>query len=243
MKWRFIYRGLKAKYRDQRLEISTLVKNLKIDDVAIDIGANKGSYLWALSKAVPRGKVVAFEPQNLLVHYLEEVCPLAGLMNVEIHRLGVSDASTSMTLAIPGGGDTSPGASFEIAVKNRELYKSEEVQTITLDEFFKDEKSHIGAIKIDVEGHEISVLSGAKKIIFKHHPCIVCESEQRHMTGKTVNDLFDLMRSLDYRGSFVYQGKVLSVTQFVPAIHQSERGDRFWDSPNYCNNFIFQPNN
>ena len=72
MKWRFIYRGLRARFRDQNLEITALINHLKEDDVAIDVGANKGSYLWALSKAVPRGKVIAFEPQQKLCDYLRK---------------------------------------------------------------------------------------------------------------------------------------------------------------------------
>jgi FkbM family methyltransferase len=240
MKWRFIYRGLKARYRDQRLEISTLIKHLEPEDTAIDIGANKGSYLWALSKAVSKGKVLAFEPQSKLSDYLKAACTLAGLHNVEVHALGVSDTASIKTLAIPGGQETSPGASFELAVKNREICKTEEVKTITLDEFFANEKTHIGAIKIDVEGHEIAALSGAKKIIAKHQPIIVCESEQRHMTGQTVNDLFQLMKTMGYFGTFAYRGQILSTEDFVPSVHQSEVGERFWDSVDYCNNFIFQ---
>ena len=243
MKWRFIYRGLRARFRDQNLEITALINHLKEDDVAIDVGANKGSYLWALSKAVPKGKVIAFEPQKKLCDYLRKVCPLAGLHNVEVHAMGVSDASSILTLAIPGGADTSPGASFEHAVKTREVCQTIEVQTVTLDEFFKDEASRIGAIKIDVEGHELAVLMGAKKLITQHQPVIVCESERRHMTGKNVSHVFETMAELNYNGYFRYQGKNLSVTEFNSAIHQSETGERFWDSPDYCNNFIFKPKN
>ena len=157
--------------------------------------------------------------------------------------MGVSDASSILTLAIPGGADTSPGASFEHAVKTREVCQTVEVQTVTLDEFFKDEVSRIGAIKIDVEGHELAVLMGAKKLIAQHQPVIVCESERRHMTGKNVSHVFETMVELNYNGYFRYQGKNLSVTEFNSAIHQSETGERFWDSPDYCNNFIFKPKN
>ena len=84
MKWRFIYRGLKARYRDQRLELRALTQTLRSTDIAIDVGANKGSYLWSLSKAVPRGRVVAFEPQPLLADYLRQACQRAGLTNVQV---------------------------------------------------------------------------------------------------------------------------------------------------------------
>ena len=45
-------------------------------DVAVDVGANKGSYLRWLSRAAGPGKVVAFEPQPQLAAYLERACRL-----------------------------------------------------------------------------------------------------------------------------------------------------------------------
>jgi hypothetical protein len=39
---------------------------------------------------------------------------------------------------------------------------------------------------------------------------------------------------------FIYRGQILSTEDFVPSVHQSEVGERFWDSADYCNNFIFQ---
>ena len=50
---RFLYRGLKAQYRDQKIEIQLLTKHLKPNQTVLDIGANKGSYLPSLSRAVP----------------------------------------------------------------------------------------------------------------------------------------------------------------------------------------------
>ena len=241
MKWRFIYRGMKARYRDQKLELQALIHALKPDDIAVDVGANKGSYLWSLSRAVPQGKVIAFEPQPLLVQYLNKACEVSGLRNVEIIGKGVSDQQTVLTLAVPGGGITSPGASFEEAVKQREEFQSYEVETITLDQYFHHSSLHIGAIKIDVEGHELAVIRGAREILVTHRPVVVCESEQRHMSQGSVKDLFNLMNELGYEGQFVDDGYLRPVSEFVPAIHQSEIGDRYWDQPHYCNNFIFKP--
>lgn len=241
MKWRFIYRGMKARFRDQKVEIKSLVKALQPVDIAIDVGCNKGSYLWALSRAVPQGQVVAFEPQPLLVDYLEKACDVSGLRNVRIVGMGVSDRQTTLTLAVPGGDATSPGASFEDAVKQREKFQAYEVQTVTLDQYFQDCHSHIGAVKIDVEGHELAVIRGARELLLSHRPVVVCESEQRHMSKGCVNDLFDLMIELRYEGYFVDDGQLKPISEFVPSIHQSEIGERFWDQPHYCNNFIFIP--
>ena len=240
MKWRFIYRGLKARYRDQRLELLAMTKALRPDDIAVDVGANKGSYLWALSRAVPRGQVVAFEPQPLLSAYLIRACRSANLNNVQIEPVGVSSREQMLTLAIPGGSSTSPGASFEAAVRDRETCKTLEIQTVTLDRYFERTVRRIGAIKIDVEGHELAVLEGARQLLKAHCPVVVCESERRHMSTGGVADVFHFLADLGYQGQFVSGVALQDVSAFDADVHQSEVGNRYWDSPNYCNNFIFK---
>lgn len=240
--FRFVYRGLRAQYRDQKYEIRSMLSALKADDTALDVGCNKGSYLWALSHAVPRGRVIAFEPQPVLVDYLNQACARSGLRNVTIEGAGVSSTSGALRLAVPGGGASSPGASFEAAVAARETCRFIDVPTYALDSYFLDRPvQRIGAIKIDVEGHEMSVLAGAQAILERHRPVVVCECEQRHMSSGSVSDLFKLFRDLRYSGYFAQHGAATPVEQFAPAVHQKQIGERFWDAKDYFNNFVFFP--
>ena len=73
MSIRFKYRCLKARYKDQKHELNELIKYLKNDDLFIDVGANKGSYLLTSCNIVNEGMVYAFEPQPNLFHYLQIV--------------------------------------------------------------------------------------------------------------------------------------------------------------------------
>lgn len=241
MPLRLIARGLKAKYKHEVQEIKALVGRLQKNDIAIDVGANKGGYLWSLSRAVPLGKVFAFEPQPIFFYYLKKVCPKAGLNNVQIEPFGLSDRAGVFTLAIPGSDPTSPAASFEDAVKTREPHQSYEVQVTTLDSYFENIAGHVGAIKIDVEGHELAVLRGGLNLLKKHKPVIVCESENRHITHGTVVDVLKFITDLGYEGWFIRQDRLLPLSEFDPLIHQSQLGDHYWESPSYCNNFIFKP--
>lgn len=241
MDWKFAFRGLKAKYKSQRTEIYALIRDLHRDQIAIDAGANKGSYLWALSKAVPNGKVVAFEPQPLLAEYLKLACARSGLGNVVVEAAGCSDVSGTLPLAIPGRETSSPGASFEQAVSARESCRFVSVPVIILDDYFATETRKIGALKIDVEGHELSVLKGARELIRHHKPTIVCESEQRHMTNGSISDVIDFVRSLGYNAYFCEGKKLSPASQFNPSVHQRQSGERFWDAPDYFNNFVFCP--
>jgi FkbM family methyltransferase len=177
----------------------------------------------------------------LLADYLRHACQQAGLTNVQVEQLGVSNKEQRLELAVPGAEATSPGASFEAAVRDRETCKTIEVDVVTLDRYFEHAKSRIGVLKIDVEGHELAVLQGARKVLTMHRPMVVCESERRHMSSGSVADVFAFFSGLGYDGVFARRGELHPVAMFDPEIHQSETGDRFWDSPTYCNNFIFRP--
>ncbi len=241
MQFRFLWRGLKAYYRDQRCELRSLRQGLNPTDIAVDVGANKGSYLWALSRAVPQGRVIAFEPQPKLVEYLRTAVVSNGLKNIQIEPVGVSSQPGKLVLAIPGNKVGSPGASFEPHIRNQPNAGAVEVTVTTLDEYFANEQLRIGAIKIDVEGHELSVLRGAHETIRRHAPAIVVECEGRSVTGGDVHVLFEELTQLNYRGEFIHRQRLKPLAQFDVAVHQPRQGKRYWDHPDYCNNFVFRP--
>lgn len=240
MKLKYLWRALKARFRDQKCEINALVCALKPDDIAIDVGCNKGSYLYWLSRAVPNGTVYAFEPQPILSDYLNRVCDSINMRNVSIESSGVSNERGKLTLYIPGNSD-SPAASFEQIVTKTEKCRAVDVPVVTLDEYFEKIYGSIGAIKIDVEGHEFAVLKGAKGILAKYKPVVVLECEARHLTNTTVQDIIRYVEGFGYDGLFVKRGNLHPVSEFTPDIHQRKVGERYWDSKDYCNNFVFLP--
>ena len=239
MKLKFLWRAIKCRFRDQSCEIDALINALLPGDVAVDVGCNKGSYLYWLSRSVPRGRVFAFEPQPLLADYLKRVTRALRMDNVCVEGSGVSDKPGRLTLYIPGESD-SPAASFEEVITRSEKCRVVEVPVTTLDEYFEGVEGRIGAIKIDVEGHELAVLRGAKGILSRHKPVVVLECETRHLTGATVLDVVAYLEQIGYDCSFVQRGRVRPVAEFDPAVHQKCEGERFWDAKDYCNNFIFR---
>jgi FkbM family methyltransferase len=238
MKLRFLYRAYKARYRDQKQEIAALLQVVKPGDTVLDIGANKGSYLWWLSRVAGFGRVVAFEPQKQLADYLKAACRVCGLNNVLIEQMAVSECSGETFLNIPGE-TSSPEASIEPVITNHEKCRREKVTMVSLDEYFADEKSRISAIKMDVEGHELSVFRGATQVLQKHSPLLVFESENRHQRGGgAVTDVLAYLTAIGYNGFFIKENQLLSLEKFDPVKHQRQEGPRYWDSKDYCNNFI-----
>jgi FkbM family methyltransferase len=241
MRLRFLYRNLKARFRDQRQEIRAILQAAAPGDTVVDVGANKGSYLWWMSRAVRHGRVVAFEPQARLADYLRTVVRACRLHNVTVEDKAVSDRSGRMVLHVPGESD-SPGASLEQRVAQREPCRPVEVELVTLDEYFAGARSgRIAALKVDVEGHEFAVFRGAQRTIAEHRPLLVFESENRHLSEGTVADVLHYVTGLGYTGSVVCRNTLLPLAEFDPADHQRQEDGRFWDRRDYCNNFILWP--
>ena len=237
---RFLYRGLRARWRDERAEIAALIGAIRPGDVAVDVGANKGSFLPSLSRAAGPGTVVAFEPQPVLAKYLLRACRAARLTNVVVEASGVSDGAGTRTLHVPGAGAASPGASFEPAVAGLSPGRGVAVPVVTLDEYFRSETRRIAALKIDVEGHELAVLRGARRVLDRHAPLVVVECEVRHVGEEGVRAVLRFFAERGYRGQFVRRGRLVAAEEFDPAVHQKAAGGRFWDSKDYCNNFVLR---
>lgn len=208
-------------------------------DVVLDLGAHKGSYLYWLQRAVgPAGRVIGFEPQPVLSGYLQDVKDTFRWRHVEIRNEGVSEQPGNLTLVFPeGSGAISPGASFERASGSggREV----QVPVTTLDREFPAGTQAPSFIKCDVEGHELAVFRGGRSLFERARPALLFECEQRHLSGHRVVDVFRHLEAMGYRGEFFGPDGLRPVGEFQPDVHQSQAGDRFWDRPGYCNNFLF----
>jgi len=233
---RFIYRALRARFRDQTAELKAIRAHVRPGDTVCDVGANKGSYLFWLSRWCPGGLVVAFEPQPLLLDYLTTVRDSLKLGNVRIEPRAAFSSSGTMDLFVPF--DRAPGASLNRRILEGDDCKTIAVKTVALDDYFAPGQK-IALLKIDVEGAELDVLKGAERILRESAPLLVFECENRHLEKGTVNDVFSYIFALGYSGSFICGRRLLPIAQFDAAKHQRQDDTEFWKSPGYCNNFVF----
>jgi FkbM family methyltransferase len=132
-------------------------KTVKEGDIVFDIGAHVGFYtLLAAVLVGHRGRVFAFEPlaRNLL--YLREHLRLNRITNVTVFEAAVSDF-TGTAFFNEGKGSSRGRISAKGKLK---------VKTVSLDELVSQGEVPLPQhIKIDVEGSEMLVLSGAKSIL------------------------------------------------------------------------------
>lgn len=146
-----------------------IARLLRPGDLALDVGANVG-YITALMgrRAGPDGRVVAFEPHPDLFRLLQENVRRADpspSATVELHNAAVGEATGQATLVIPPEFETNDGlASLSATPRDGDVVIS--VDVMTLDDLLGDRS--VGVLKIDVEGHELSVLKGAARLIESH---------------------------------------------------------------------------
>jgi hypothetical protein len=114
------------------------------------------------------------------------------------------------------------------------------VDVTTLDEFFTSDRKPPHFLKIDVEGHELSVLEGGRRTLEMHHPKILVECEARHRGDGDVRPVFNLLESLGYTGSFLCHGSRRPLAEFDPAVHQRLNSNTYQLPAGYANNFAFE---
>lgn len=240
MKFRFLYRAYKARYRDQRFEINSVLSTLRPGDVAVDVGAHKGSYLHWMRKAVgPEGKVIAFEPQPKLAAYLHAITNAMRWTNVAIHEVALSDSTGTATLHVPGARPSSPSASLNRAALGESPGQQYECRLETLDRQLAG-AGRVVLLKVDVEGHELQVFRGSAEMLTRDHPVILFECETRHLHGHGMRDVFRFLESLGYKGQYFSPQGTLPLDTFDPSIHQKRGVNKYWEADGYCNNFLFK---
>ncbi len=146
-----------------------LKMSVKHSMVVIDVGANIGYHTLIAGKLVgKKGKVYAFEPQPYSYELLTKNIALNNLANIMPLQKAVSREAGKSKLFYTSA--HLGASSFSDANIPDKISKCIEVDTVSLDEFFKKEirETKIHFMKIDTQGAEGLVLDGAKEIL-KHH--------------------------------------------------------------------------
>lgn len=160
-----------------------MLKFLINGGTAVDIGANKGLYSYMLAQSADH--VICFEPNPALAAKLR----LAAPDNCTIQQNAVSDKNEQCVLTIPRSkeGHYAPNtATLEALEGNDSLTFT--VESVRLDDLNLQD---IRFIKIDVEGHEPSVLKGARTLIASQRPTVLLEiNDAQADSAKWIFDYF-----------------------------------------------------
>ena len=212
-------------------ELGTLEHLVRKGDLVIDVGGNRGIYAYKLWKLGARVEV--FEPNPICFRLLEAWA--ADKPDVNVHTVAVSSHSGLANLHIPideSGVEHDASASIENTGFEHSRDQSVSLQTLDSYEF-----EGVRFIKIDVEGHEYSVIEGAASLLASSRPALLVEIEQRH-NGRQINEVFEKILSFDYQGFFMMAGKLTDLKKFD--ISRDQSMECFGGSKKeYINNFLF----
>lgn len=137
--------------------------------VCLDIGANIGYFTLIMARLVgEEGKVFAFEPEPHNFDLLVKNIAINGYHNITPIQKAISNKNGRAELFLDR---VNPGShSLVRPEQNTHTFGGDviEVETQTLDSFFRDYNGKIDFVKMDVEGAELTVLEGMGNITNKN---------------------------------------------------------------------------
>ena len=179
---------------DRKDDVAFLDDYLREGDNVVDVGANIGSLSIASALRVGRGQVLALEPHPRIFGYLQGNLALNGVSNVTPVNMALGDAIGELWFSDERSDDQNSVAQEGEGIR---------VPVTTLDKA-ASEFGRISLLKIDVEGFEVAVLSGAAEVL-RRTECVYCESYESHFQklGWTTGDL---IQKFEEAGMQVFSG-------------------------------------
>ena len=159
----------------------------------VDVGVNRGEYADVLIKNYPNSITYLFEPQKYLYDFLLKKYNSSN--KIKLFNLALDENDGEVTLKKGFEGDGEASIYDRKYLKNKKNIE-EKVKCNRLDSIIINQK--IDFIKIDVEGNEMKVLNGMKKII--HNTKII----QIEFGGTWIDsrffyrDLFDFFKMFNF---------------------------------------------
>lgn len=209
---------------------------VKPNSIFFDIGANKGEYAYYAEKLMDAKNIYLFEPEKKLNKQLKGI-----FKSCHVFDIALSDTKGTHQFKIPVINGVIDNCLSSLEVNNKEDNETEaiiyEVKTDTLDNFTKEKNVFPDLIKIDVEGHELSVLKGAENYIANHHPTLIIEIEQRHHNNIEIDSVFEIFKNKGYN-CYYYSKKQSQLFPYENKTHLTNTKDYF-GKIDYINNYIF----
>jgi FkbM family methyltransferase len=174
------------------------VSLLQPESVVLDVGAYIGQYTLLAAKYAPQGRVVAIEAHPVSFQRLEHNARRNKLPNVEQLNLAAGAAIGHMAFALSADSFTSSLVPDDTV----SLTPTIQVDVAPLDEIvYRLSLPGVDLVKIDVEGAEGAVLTGARALLRKYRPALIIEvdREREAVFENSPEQIAASLRDLGYR--------------------------------------------
>jgi len=150
--------------RHEAYELSLFKQELQDANIVFDIGANIGLYSLVASRAIKNeGKVYSFEPDPISFSNLQHNIEGNSIQNVILINKAVSSKNGLAKLS-SSYSETMRTLNY-LTTTPENSKKTIDIETISLDDFFKTRSQKVDVIKIDVEGWEFEAFKGMTNLI------------------------------------------------------------------------------
>jgi FkbM family methyltransferase len=171
---------------------------LRDGDTFVDVGTHVGFFSSIAAALVgDEGRVVSFEPEARNFGQLKDHIALNGFANITPVNAAVGAEETTAELWVNADNDGGH-ALWDVGhhafnAKSRRVQNRREVAVTTLDRHFAAGQTLPKLIKIDVEGSELRVLEGARGLLERRVPYVLCEIN--HFALKEMGATEDSLRA------------------------------------------------
>lgn len=180
-RWHFRRAILSGRFKSVEPEFDILASLVAPGDLVIDVGANVGHYTLRLAELVgPTGHVLALEPIGETFSILCANTLVRRLRNVTLLNVAASDHTELVAMSLPRENGAPNYYQAQISARGEHSALSVPLDAIGLE--------RVAFIKIDVEGHELAVLNGARETIERDHPSLVVEGSARCEAANWLRD-------------------------------------------------------
>lgn len=195
-----------------------LAERVRSAKVFADVGAHLGYYSCIAGVINPNLKLFLFEMNRNLISLIERNLMVNGLNDAEIVNQAVSDGAKTIGYT---AGSTDAGLSMRAPGEDSDEITAE---TVSLDGYFAPRDVMPDVIKIDVQGAEMEVLRGAKRIIREHCPVVFLEVHPKLLGafGTTPDDVYRFLIEHGYDQLYLINEHRRDLGRLLP--FDAERG-------------------
>jgi FkbM family methyltransferase len=189
----------------EECDVAFLLRQIKPDDICVDVGANTGYYTLQMGAKAPAGSVHAFDPIPLNIHLIRASAELNSFANITANCAALSN-ETCLRLFLRT--EDSAYSSFISTERDRPA-RTMSVTVTTLDSYLAaNNVEKVNILKIDVEGSELGVLEGAQMTLksSRTRPRVVLIelfSANLRVYGVSITDVLQFMRTNGYSPHYV----------------------------------------
>lgn len=207
------YLQIVKKYEETDWEWSEVIKPfIPLGGQVLDIGANVGYLSGLFARWVgPEGRVVSIEPIPATYDVLSSSMKRLFPQSVTTFALCVSDRAGEMKMTVPRYKDGGENY-YESHIVSEYTPEGSAitVNAITLDDLVHTRNLKPDLIKIDVEGHELSVVQGGANFLSQHHPPLLIEvSGNPDGEDSQAARLFSTLSVWGYKPHLIKNGRLI----------------------------------